>query len=164
MSCVSRVTRQRHGQVVVAGMFIVAATACILTNMNSPARRVTRSYNQRRTAEQWIKERKNAVRWKRLSCRRFDANQVRLPLHVLAYNLAHFLRRLTLLASVRHWSLTTLREKLVKIGAQVIHRARYAIFQLARWSCRDTCTGRSCTESHGFGRWRCCRQRVDRCG
>ena len=54
-----------------------------------------------------------------------------LQLHVLAYNLANFLRRLTLPAIVKHWSLTTLREKLIKIGAKVIHRGRYAIFQLA---------------------------------
>jgi len=103
----------------------------IVTNMTGSARRVTRFYNQRGTAEQWIKEGKNAVRWTRLSCRRFDANQVRLQLHVLAYNLANFLRRLTLPASVKHWSLTTLREKLIKIGAKVIHRARYTIFQMA---------------------------------
>ncbi len=52
-------------------------------------------------------------------------------LHVLAYNLANFLRRLTLPASIKHWSLTTLREKLVKIGAKVVHRARYAIVLMA---------------------------------
>jgi hypothetical protein len=37
----------------------------------------------------------------------------------LAYNLANFLRRLALPSDVEHWSLTTLREKLVKIGAKV---------------------------------------------
>ena len=33
--------------------------------------------------------------------------------------------------SVRHWSLTTLREKLVKIGAKVVTHAKSVIFQLA---------------------------------
>ena len=88
-------------------------------------------YNQRGTAEQWIKEGKNAVRWTRLSCHNFEANQVRLQLHVLAYNLGNFVRRLALPASVRHWTLTTLREKLIKIGAKVVHHARYVTFQLA---------------------------------
>jgi len=55
-------------------------------------------YNGRGTAEQWIKEGKNAVRWTRLSCCRFDDNQVRLQLHVLAYNLGNFLRRLAAVA------------------------------------------------------------------
>ncbi len=88
-------------------------------------------YNGRGTAEQWIKEGKNAVKWTRLSCHDFVDNQVRLQLFVLAYNLGNFLRRLALPRSVAHWSLTTLREKLVKIGAKVVRHARYVIFQMA---------------------------------
>ncbi len=30
-----------------------------------------------------------------------------------------------------HWSLTTLREKLIKIGAKVVTHSRYVIFQMA---------------------------------
>ena len=103
----------------------------VVTNLTSAAKRVVRFYNQRGTAEQWIKEGKNAVRWTRLSCQGFDANQVRLQLHVLAYNLGNFLRRVALPWSVKHWTLTTLREKLIKIGAKVVHHARYVTFQLA---------------------------------
>ncbi len=32
---------------------------------------------------------------------------------------------------VEHWSLTTLRERLVKIGAKVVRHGRYVTFQLA---------------------------------
>ncbi len=32
---------------------------------------------------------------------------------------------------VEHWSLTTLREKLVKIGSKVVRHGRYVTFQLA---------------------------------
>ncbi len=88
-------------------------------------------YNGRGTAEQWIKEGKNAVKWTKLSCHDFADNQVRLQLFALAYNLANFLRRLALPRSVKHWSLTTLREKLIKIGAKVVSHARYVIFQMA---------------------------------
>jgi len=56
---------------------------------------------------------------------------VRLQLFALAYNLATFLRRLALPKGVSHWSLTTLLEKLIKIGAKVITHARYVIFQMA---------------------------------
>ena len=49
----------------------------------------------------------------------------------LAYNLANFLRRLALPRGVKHWSLTTLREKLVKIGAKVTQHAKYVTFQMA---------------------------------
>ena len=55
----------------------------IVTNLGRPAERVVAFYNQRGTAEQWIKEGKNAIRWTRLSCRRFDHNAVRLQLHAL---------------------------------------------------------------------------------
>lgn len=103
----------------------------IVTNLTGTAQRVVHFYNQRGTAEQWIKEGKHAIRWTRLSCTSFDANQVRLQLHVLAYNLGNFLRRLALPASVKHWTLTTLRDRLIKIGAKMVRHARYVTFQLA---------------------------------
>ena len=88
-------------------------------------------YNHRGTAEQFIKEGKYAVKWTRLSCSKFRNNEVRLQLHALAYNLANFMRTLALPEEVQHWSLTTLQEKLVKIGAKVVKHGRYVTFQLA---------------------------------
>ena len=103
----------------------------IVTNLIRPPKRVVRFYNQRGTAEQWIKEGKNAVKWTRLSCHDFVDNQVRLHLFVLAYNLGNFLRQAVLPGSVRHWTLTTLREKLIKIGAKVVRHSRKIVFQMA---------------------------------
>jgi len=103
----------------------------VVTNMTRPAERVVAFYNQRGTAEQWIKEGKNAVAWTRLSCHRFAANAVRLQLHALAYNMANFLRTLALPDEVKQWSLTTLREKLVKIGAKIVRHGRSVTFQMA---------------------------------
>ena len=71
------------------------------------------------------------MKWTRLSCHDFVGNQVRLQLFTLAYNLGNFLRRLALPRAVKHWSLTTLREKLIKIGAKVVTHSRYVIFQMA---------------------------------
>lgn len=96
-----------------------------------PAERVVAFYNQRGTAERWIKEGKNAVTWTRLSCHRFAANAVRLQLHALAYNLANFLRSPALPDEVKHWSITTLRDRLVKIGAKIVRHGRSITFQLA---------------------------------
>ncbi len=56
---------------------------------------------------------------------------MRLQLHALAYNLRNFLRTLALPEEVEHWSLTTLREKLIKIGAKVVKHSGYVMFQLA---------------------------------
>ncbi|UCE46593.1 MAG: transposase, partial [Phycisphaerales bacterium] len=74
---------------------------------------------------------KYALNWTRLSCHDFVDNQVRLQLFALAYNPGNFLRRLVLPKPVRKWSLRTLREKLIKIGAKVISHSRYVIFQMA---------------------------------
>jgi Transposase DDE domain group 1 len=103
----------------------------IVTNLKRPAERVVKFYNGRGTAEQWIREGKAALRWTRLSCRVFRANAVRLQLFALAYNLANFLRTLALPDAVAQWSLTTLREKLVKVGARIVRHGRYVTFQLA---------------------------------
>ena len=103
----------------------------IVTNLTKHSKNVVKFYNGRGTAEQWIKEGKNAVKWTKLSCHTFKDNQTRLQLFALAYNLANFLRRLALPRDVKHWSLTTLREKLVKIGAKVTRHATYVTFQLA---------------------------------
>jgi hypothetical protein len=65
------------------------------------------------------------VHWTRLSCRGFAANAVRLQLHALAYNLGTFLRTLALPEGVERWTLTTLRERLIKIGARVVSHGRY---------------------------------------
>jgi len=103
----------------------------IVTNRSLPNERVLAFYNDRGTAEQWIKEGKHALKWTRLSCMRFAANAVRLQLHALAYNLANFLRTLATPEAIETWSLTSLRERLVKTGARLVRHARYAVFQLA---------------------------------
>ena len=54
----------------------------------------------------------------------------------MAYNLGSFLRRLALPRRVKHWSLTTLREKAIKIGAKVVRHSRYVRFQLAEVAIR----------------------------
>jgi len=103
----------------------------IVTNMSRPAERVVAFYNKRGTCEQWIKEGKGAIKWTRLSCRTFAANAVRLQLHALACNLANFLRTLATPEPIKDWSLTTLKDKLIKIGAKVVSHGRYVIFHMA---------------------------------
>ena len=104
----------------------------IVTNMARPAENVVAFYNKRGTCEQWIKEGKGAIRWTRLSCRSFAANAVRLQLHALAYNLGNFLRTLATPEPIKDWSLTSLKEKLIKIGAKVVSHGRYIAFQMAK--------------------------------
>ena len=58
-------------------------------------------------------------------------NHVRLQLFALAYNLGNCLRRLVLPRPMKTWTMTTLREKLIKIGAKVVRHAKYVTFQMA---------------------------------
>jgi len=99
--------------------------------MSRPAENIVAFYNKRGTCEQSIKEGKGAIKWTRLSCRTFVANAVRLQLHALAYNLGNFLRTLATPEPIRDWSLTSLREKLIKIGAKVVSHGRSIAFQMA---------------------------------
>jgi len=103
----------------------------IVTNLSYPPKGIVRFYNGRGTAEQWIKEGKYALNWTRLSCHKFVANQVRLALFVLAYNLGNFMRRLALPEAMQHWSLTSLQTRLIKTGGRLVRHARRLVFQLA---------------------------------
>ena len=103
----------------------------VVTTLTVPNERVFEFYNRRGTAEQYIKEGKYALKWTRLSCKSFEANAVRLQLHALAYNLANFLRTLALPKAIADWSLTSLRDRMIKIGAKAIRHARSINLQLA---------------------------------
>jgi Transposase DDE domain group 1 len=93
----------------------------IVTNLVRPAERVVAFYNQRGTAEQRIKEGKGAIKWAWLSCRTFAANAARLQLPALAHNIGNFVRTLAMPKAEEPWSLTSLRDKLIKIGAKAVH-------------------------------------------
>jgi len=124
----------------------------IVTNMSRPAERVVAFYNKRGTCEQWIKEGKGAIKWTRLSCRTFAANAVRLQLHALAYNLGNFLRTLATPEPIKDWSLTTLKDKLIKIGAKVVSHGRYVIFQTAEVAIVRQMFQEFCGSSRTYGR------------
>ena len=103
----------------------------IVTNLSYPTKGIVSFYNGRGSAEQWIKEGKYALNWTRLSCHKFVANQVRLWLFILAYNLGNFFRRLALPEAIKSWSLTSIQTRLIKIGGRLVRHARRLVFQLA---------------------------------
>jgi hypothetical protein len=103
----------------------------IVTNLETASRAVVRFYNKRGTAEQWIKEGKQAVKMTRLGCHRFRSNEVRLWLSLIAYNLGNLWRRLVLPKKIENWSLTSLQQRLVKTGGRLVKHARYYWLMLA---------------------------------
>ncbi len=103
----------------------------IVTNLETDSRAVVQFYNKRGTAEQWIKEGKQAVAMTRLSCHRFRSNEVRLWLSIIAYNLGNLWRRLGLPKRIDAWSLTSLQQRLMKTGGRLVKHARYYWLLLA---------------------------------
>ena len=103
----------------------------IVTNRTDPAPGIVRFYHGRGSCERWIKAGKHALEWMRLSGHEFKHNVVRLALFVVAYKLGNFLRRLVLPPQMARWCLTTLREKLAKIGARLTRHARQVVLQMA---------------------------------
>jgi hypothetical protein len=91
-----------------------------------PARGIVPFYNGKGTAEQWLNEGKYALDWTWLSCHKFVANQVRLWLFILAYNLGNLMRRLALPEGIKHWVLTS-----IKAGGGLACHTRSLVFQLA---------------------------------
>jgi hypothetical protein len=97
----------------------------IVTNLTLPSRAVVRFYNERGTAEQWIREGKQAVKMMRLSCHPFRSNEVRLGLSVPASSLGILWRRLVLPKRIGHWPLASVQQRLVKTGSRSIKHPRY---------------------------------------
>jgi hypothetical protein len=138
--------------------FIRASASSSLTWR--PAENVVAFYNKRGTCEQWIKEGKGAIKWTRLSCRAFAANAVRLQLHALAYNVGNFLRTLATPEPIKDWSMTSLKEKLIKIGAR--RSSATADMLPSRWPRSPShriCSPILCGSSRSFARRRLFRQR-----
>jgi Transposase DDE domain group 1 len=104
----------------------------LVTNLSLPNRAVVRFYNKRGSVEQWIKKGKQATHRTRLSCHRFRANEARLQLSLLAYDLGKLWRRLVLPNRIDAWSLRSLQQRLVKTGGKLVKHARNSWLLLAK--------------------------------
>ena len=118
----------------------------VVSNLPMEPDWIIRFYTQRGTAEQHIKEGKQAINWTRLSCNGMVQNEVRLQLHALAYNLGVFLQGTDLPEQIADWSLTSLQTRLIKIGARVVRHARTITFQLAEIAVSGALFSRILTE------------------
>jgi hypothetical protein len=110
----------------------------IVTNSHLKAERVIKIYNGRAEIENRIKEGKDTLRWDKTGCHRFGANQARLLIGCLAYNLLHMIRDSAFLGERVKPSIESVIRRFVKVGARVVYHARRwyvhaaAAFPLAR--------------------------------
>jgi Transposase DDE domain group 1 len=96
----------------------------VVTSSRLPAGKVIKLYNGRAEIENRIKEGKNTLRWDKTSCQRFEANQARLKMGVLAYNLLHMIRQFYVWGEAVKRSMDWLMKRLIKVGARVSYHAR----------------------------------------
>lgn len=102
----------------------------VVTTMESEPYQVIRFYCGRGKMENFIKEGKGGFDFSAVSSKTKLVNANRFQLHVLAYNLFNWFRRLALAAGMRKLRIDTIRLKLLKIAARVVHSARYTTFKL----------------------------------
>jgi len=102
----------------------------VVTNMDSKPEDIIRFYSKRGNMENFIKECKNGFDMAYVSSSSQLVNANRMQIHALAYNLFNWFRRLTLPDKLKKDRIDTLRLKLLKIAARVVHSSRYVYFQL----------------------------------
>lgn len=112
-----------YGQLVHMHTFVV-------TTMEMEPYQVIQFYCGRGKMENFIKEGKSGFDFSSVSSHSKVVNANRLQLHMLAYNLFNWFRRLALSASMRKQRIDTIRLKLLKVAARAVHSARYVIFKL----------------------------------
>ena len=95
-----------------------------MTNSKLPAGKVVKVYNGRGDVENRSKEGKNTPRWNKTSLHRFAANQARLLMGVLAYNLLRMLRQFYLMSEEVKRSMAWPIKRLIKVGAKVAYHGR----------------------------------------
>ena len=102
----------------------------VVTNMDSSPEYLIKFYCKRGLMENFIKESKSGFDFASVSSHTRMVNANRLQVHALAYNIFNWFRRLVLSANMRKQRIDTVRLKLLKIAAKVVHSARYITFKL----------------------------------
>ena len=109
---------------------IVYMYTFVVTNMDSAPEYLIKFYCKRGLMENFIKESKSGFDFASVSSYTKIVNANRLQVHALAYNIFNWSRRLALSANMRKQRIDTVRLKLLKIAAKVVHSARYITFKL----------------------------------
>ena len=102
----------------------------VVANMDSSPEYLIKFYCKRGLMENFIKESKSGFDFASVSSHTRMVNANRLQVHAFAYNIFNWFRRLVLSANMRKQRIDTVRLKLLKIAAKVVHSARYITFKL----------------------------------
>ena len=97
----------------------------VVTNSRLLSKEVVKTYNRKANVENRIKEGKDTLRWDKTSCHKFDANQSRVKMGLLACNLLHLLREFCMEGEEGKKSLNWLIRRVLKIASRVSYHSRY---------------------------------------
>ena len=103
----------------------------IVTNMDLNPEQAITLYCNRGRMENYIKEGKSGFDFAAVSSSTKVVNANRVQLHALAYNLFNLFRRLVLPESMSSQLIDTIRLKVLKVAAKIVHSARYIYFKLS---------------------------------
>lgn len=104
--------------------------AFIVTNLDLTPEEILKYYSNRGRMENFIKECKSGFDFACTGSRSKIINANKLQLHVLAYNIFNYFRRLVLPKNMRKMQIDTIRLKLFKIASKIIRSSRYIYFKL----------------------------------
>ena len=115
----------------------------VVSSSRISVEKVIKLYHHKAEIENRIKEGKNTLRWDKTSCHRFESNEARLKMGLLAYNLLHLLRKFYIRGEgVRHsveWMIRRMiNECEVLIPCQTLAGAGYVCLSIkASLPCSD---------------------------
>jgi len=98
--------------------------------MDMEAYQIIQFYCGRGRMENFIKEGKTGFDFSAVSSHFKTVNSNRMRIHMLAYNLFNWFRRLVLPVNMRKQQVDTIHLKLMKIAARAVCSARYITFKL----------------------------------
>lgn len=124
-SCLHSLTRE-VGELLFSHAFIV-------TNLseNISAKSVFETYNKRGTMENYIKEAKNGFFFDKTDSPGFLANESRMMISLLAYNLVNFLRTSCFDSNWKGLQVNTIRLRLFKVAGKIVRTARQMYLKLS---------------------------------
>src|SRR5690625_259845 len=105
----------------------------IVTNLSGAftPKDIVLSYQKRGTMENYIKESKNGLFFDQMNSSTFHANEAKMLISLLAYNLINWLRTLCFPEQQKSMQIQTIRTKIIKVASRLVRSARSLYFKLS---------------------------------
>jgi hypothetical protein len=96
----------------------------LVTNLALPQLDVVKIYRKRATIEEQIRELKQGYNFGKTNSTAFIATEARMWLSIIASNLMNLMKLTTMTSAQQSWTITPIRDRILKIGGRVIKHAR----------------------------------------